>query len=135
MMRTFYLFGLLFLTSNCQYNDLPKAVKLTGIWTLEQVYANDHWGGELSWKTTDFFKQVKFSTDLKYYSKTNADFQLGTYRRISDTQLEITWDKPSTPQYPTYSQSFEIDSTGRLILSTGTFEGIVLEKYKLTEKL
>ena len=139
MKTTLYLLGLLLLTSNCEYNSLSKAVinkELPGIWTLEQVYANDHWGGALSWKTTNFFKQVKFSTDLKYYSKTNADFQLlGTYKKISDTQFEITWDKPPTPQYPTYLQNFEIDSTGRLTLPTGTFEGIAIEKYKFTEKL
>jgi hypothetical protein len=134
----FYLFGLLLATS-CTYHDIqpmPVDKELKGIWTVEQVYANDHWGGSLYWRKTDWGKQIKFTADNKYYQRTTGDFELiGTYKIISQNYLEITGDKPLVPQYPTFQISYEFDETGHLTISTGTYEGVVLEKYKLTQRL
>ena len=132
-MKTLFFIGLLVLVSGCEYNDVAVNKEIAGNWTLDQIYVNDHWGGALSWRTTNFSKQVKFTEDLKYFSKSTGDFALvGTYRKISNKEIEITWDKPSLPQYPTYVLSYTVDSDGRLTLPTGTTEGIVLEKYKRT---
>lgn len=138
MKRYFQIFGLMVLSTSCVYNDIPPVVlnkNLKGTWTIAQVYANDFWGGPLSWKNANFNKQIKFTPDLKYLGKTTNDFELiGTYKVISDKQIEITWDKPALPQYPTYLLAYEFDLSGRLTLTTGTTEGVVLEKYELTER-
>lgn len=131
----FSLVCLIFFGTSCGNQDLQNPAEyknLTGTWAIYQIYANDSWGGYLSWKDANFNKQIKFSPDLKYYSKTDKDFELiGTYKKISDLQIEITWDKPTFPQYPTYLLDIQFDEAGRLTIPTGTFEGIVLEKYKL----
>ena len=106
------------------------------MWTVEQVYSNDHWGGPLYWRNTDWGKQIKFTADNKYYQLTSNDFELiGTYKIVSEKLIEITWDKPLVPQYPTYQISYGFDNSGHLTISTGTYEGVVLEKYKLTQRL
>jgi len=134
----FYLFWLILLVTSCGNQDIQNPAgdkNLTGTWIIYQVYANDSWGGSLSWKDANFNKQIKFTSDLKYYSKTDKDFELiGTYKKISDLQIEITWDKPTFPQYPTYLLDIQYDEAGRLTIPTGTFEGVVLEKYKLIER-
>ena len=106
------------------------------MWTVEQVYSNDFWGGPLYWKNTDWEKQIKFTADSKYYQQTNNDLELtGTYKVVSEKLLEITWDKPLVPLSPTFQISYEFDDSGHLTISTGTTEGVVLEKYKLTQRL
>lgn len=134
----FYLLWLALLISACGNQDVSDPVvakDLTGIWAIRQVCANDYWGGALSWRDATLDKQIRFSADLKYYSKTDKDFQLiGTYKKVSDEQIEITWNIPTTPEYPTYLQHFEFDTDGCLILPTGAYEGIVAEKYKLTNR-
>jgi hypothetical protein len=120
--------------ASCGNQDLqnPAYKNIIGTWTIYQVYANDHWGGALTWRAANFNKQIKFSSDLKYYSKTDKDFELiGTFKMDSDSQIEITVEKPLFPEYPTYVMQIQFDEAGRLIIPTGTFEGIVLEKYKL----
>jgi hypothetical protein len=129
-----FLFCLIMFAASCGNQDIQNPVdkNIMGTWTIYQVYANDHWGGALAWKDADFNKQLKFSADLKYYSKTDKDFELiGTYKKISEFQIEITLDKPLFPEYPTYLMEIQFDEAGRLTIPTGTFEGIVLEKYKL----
>lgn len=138
MKTHFYLLLLALIITACGNHDVSDSVaerNITGTWAISQVYANDSWGGALSWKNTTFDKQVRFTTNLKYYSKTDKDFQLiGTYKVISDEQIEITWDAPIILEYPTYLQHFEFDADGYLILPTGTYEGVVLEKYKLIKR-
>ena len=133
-----YLLLLALIINACGNQDVSNIVvekNITGTWAISQVYANDHWGGAISWKNATFYKQVRFSADLKYYSKTDKDFQLiGTYKVISEEQIEITWDVPIILEYPTYLQHFEFDADGCLILPTGTYEGVVLEKYKLIKR-
>jgi len=125
--------------SSCIYHDIPPLPgnkDLNGLWTVEQVYSNDHWGGPLYWRNTDWGKQIKFTADNKYYQLTSNDFELiGTYKIVSEKLIEITWDKPLVPQYPTYQISYGFDNSGHLTISTGTYEGVVLEKYKLTQRL
>jgi hypothetical protein len=138
MKSTIYFLGLI-LTIGCTYDSLDSVLvnkEFKGIWTVEQVYANDYWGGPLHWRNTDWGKQIKFTSDHKYYERVSGDFELiGTYKILSGEYLEITWDKPSSAQYPTYEIRYEFDSHGHLTISTGTTEGIVLEKYKLTQGL
>lgn len=132
-----FLFCLIMFVVSCGNQDIQNPIdkNIMGTWTIYQVYANDHWGGALSWKDADFNKQIKFTPDLKYYSKTDKDFELiGTFKKNSDTQIEITLAKPLLPEYPTYLLEIQFDEAGRLIIPTGTFEGIVLEKYKLISR-
>ena len=133
-----HLLWLALLITACGNQDMSgTAVEkdITGTWAIHQIYANDYWGGALSWRDATLDKQIRFSADLKYYSKTDKDFQLiGTYKKVSDEQIEITWNAPTTPEYPTYLQHFEFDTDGCLILRTGTYEGIVAEKYKLIKR-
>ena len=134
----YYILGLVWLATSCVYHDIPPVVAnsdLKGTWAIVQVYANDYWGGPLSWKNANSNKQIKFTPDLKYFIKTTNDFALiGTYKVISEKQIEITTDKPTVPQYPTYLLNYEFDPAGRLTLTTGTTEGVVLEKYELKER-
>lgn len=133
----YYLLCMMLLATGCGNQDIqnPGTKNITGTWTIIEVYANDFWGGELAWKNATFNKQIKFSSDFKYYSKTDKDFELiGTFKKISDSQIEITLDKPTLPQYPTYILNIEFDEAGRLTIPTGTFEGVVFEKYKLIER-
>lgn len=133
----YYLLCMMLLATGCGNQDIQNqgTKNLTGIWTIIEVYANDFWGGELTWKNASFNKQIKFSSDFKYYSKTDKDFELiGTFKKISDSQIEITLDKPTLTQYPTYILNIEFDEAGRLTIPTGTFEGVVFEKYKLIER-
>jgi hypothetical protein len=138
-MRFSIYFFVLVLVTGCTYRELPllpvnKDVK--GVWTVEQVYSNDYWGGPLYWRNTDWGKQIKFTPDLKYYQRTNGDFELiGSYKIVSEKNLEITWDKPLDPQHPTYQINYEFDNSDHLTISTGTYEGVVLEKYKLSQRL
>ena len=133
-----YLFCFILFAVSCSNQDTinpPVEKKITGTWTICQIYANDHWGGSLSWKNADFNKQIKFTSDLRYYSKTDNEFEfIGTYKMLSELQIEITLDKPIIQEYPTYLLDIQFDMDGGLILPTGTFEGIVLEKYKLIER-
>jgi len=134
-MKTFILFGLLIFLDSCEYNDISEInvnKEVEGVWTLEQIYSNEFWGGPLSWKAPYFNKQVKFTGDLKYFSKTSRDFELiGTYQKLSDTVMLVTWDKPPTSNL-TYRLNYSIGSTGRLTLETRLTGGTALEKYKRT---
>jgi hypothetical protein len=134
----YYLAGQILLATGCVYHDIPPIVAnsdLKGTWAITQVYANDHWGGPLSWKNANSNKEIKFTPDLEYFIKTTNDFVLiGTYKVISEQQIEITWDKPTASQYPTYLLHYEFDPSSRLTLTTGTSEGVVLEKYELKER-
>lgn len=122
------------LLSGCEDDDPLKKLKFRGIWTIEQTLANDFWGGPFYWRTVDWKKQIKFTSN-HYYEKTSGDFELiGTYRVISDNTIEITWDSPILPQYPTFQLTYEFDNTGRLTLHKNQTEGIVAEKYKWTGK-
>jgi hypothetical protein len=135
-MKTFPLFGLLILVCSCEYNDISEIdvnKEVEGVWTLEQIYSNEYWGGPYSWKAPYSNKQVKFTGDLKYFSKTTGDFELiGTYQKLSDTVMLVTWDKPPTSNL-TYKLNFSIGTTGRLTLQTGLTGGTILEKYKRTK--
>jgi hypothetical protein len=130
-----YICGLIFILSlaSCQDEeniDIAKILELKGIWKIEQVYANDHWGGPLYWRTTDWEKQIKFTSN-SYYEKITGDFELiGTYRIISDGQIEITWDKPIVTEYPKYRLDYSFDTDGRLTLFKNQYEGVVGEKYE-----
>ena len=138
MRRYIYLYALLLILTSCESEvdvDALRISEFKGIWTIEQVYANDHWGGPLYWSSTDWGKQIKLTSD-EYYEKIDSDFELiGTYKIISDTQVEITWDKPIVPEYPTYQLDYEFDGDGRLTLFKNQYEGVVGEKYKFTEEL
>ena len=127
-----YSLGLLFLVCNCENNDTSEInYDLRGTWTIEQLYSDDYWGGSPYWKNSDFLKQLKFTDDQKYYVKLTNDFELiGTYKVLSENMLEITWDKPKYPQYPTFTKPYKVESNGRLILSTGFTSTIISEKYR-----
>jgi len=125
-----YLLGFLVLLCNCD-SDHASRKDIEGTWDLGEIYANEYWGGPVTWKTPHGNKQVQFTADLKYYSKTTGDFVLiGTYKKVSDNEIEITWDKPANSTYPTFRLGFIIDDEGHLTLPTGTTEGVVEEKYR-----
>jgi hypothetical protein len=132
-----YILGIVTVAGGCGYDNLPNDNKhLQGVWTIEQVYSNDYWGGPLSWRNINGDKQIEFTSDNKFYQREASEFELiGTYKVLSEKNLEITWDKPLNPQFPGYQLNYEFDSEGYLIISTGTFEGVVSEKYKFTRKL
>lgn len=131
MTRSVKIIGLLLLVLNgCEDIDL-KSTAFQGTWTIEQVYANDHWGAPLYWRDTGWGKQIKFTAD-KYYEKIDADFELiGTYRILPDGIVEFTYDTPLYPEYPTFEMHYEFDGH-RLTLFKNQFEGIVGEKYRRT---
>jgi hypothetical protein len=138
-MKTYlYLFALFFSLNSCK-NDADiidlRISKFTGIWKIEQINANDYWGGPLSWRDTDWGKQIKFTAEKEYLEKPNNDFELiGTYKIISDKQIEITLANPISSEYPTYQLDYDFDTQGRLTLYKNQHEGIVAEKYKLIDK-
>ncbi len=127
-----YLFGLIFLASNCEPADVLKVdFDVKGIWTIEKVFSNDYWGGRSYWKNSNYLKQIKFTSDQQFYAKAGNDFELiGSYKVLSENMLEITWDNPKYPQYPTFIKTYEITSAGQLILSTGYTSGVISEKFK-----
>lgn len=128
-----YLFVIVILSFSCEDNDVPTPISknLVGTWTLVEIYANDYWGGRTNWKRPDYSKQVRFTSDKIFYSKTTGDFlRIGTFEIISDDMLEITRDNPTNPQHPTFHKPYKIGSDGRLILSTGYTSGVISEKYK-----
>ncbi len=137
MQRCFFLMGLLLILVTCKNKEdtaSPGVLRFSGIWTIQAVYANDHWGGPLYWRNTDSGKQIKFTTEGRYYEKTKNDFHLiGTFKIISANQIEFTWDHPMQPEYPTYQLNYEFDNEGRLTLTNPhQFEGIVAEQYTLS---
>ncbi len=138
MKRYIYIYALLLVLTSCDNGDDVGNLRFSGfkgIWTIEQVYANDHWGGPLHWSNTDWGKQIKLTSN-EYYEKIDSDFELiGTYKIISDTKIEITWDEPIVPEYAAYQLDYEFDRDGHLTLFRNQYEGVVGEKYKLTEKL
>ncbi|HEY9047656.1 MAG TPA: hypothetical protein VIN08_17240 [Ohtaekwangia sp.] len=134
MKTRFYILILLFALCCCESKDTEltasrKAAGFTGNWTIEQVYANDHWGGPLTWRNTDWGKQIKFTAD-EYYEKTNGTFQLiGSYKIVSDTEIEITLDPP-VQDFPTYTLGYTFEEDGTLTLRKNQFEGVVAERYR-----
>ncbi len=105
---------ILFFLCRCEHPESVKPIGLDGMWTIEQVLSNDFWGGPYYWKNIEPEKQVKF-TSSKYYKKTSIDFELiGSYRVLSEGKIEITWDQPPNPEYPTFQWDYEFDSEGRL---------------------
>src|SRR5688572_17426158 len=102
------LFSLLLILTSCEKGDNLNALEISkfkGSWTIEQVYANDHWGGPLYWRSIDGEKQIKFTSD-KYYEKIMGDYELiGTYKILSNHQIEITWNS----EYPAYQLDYSFE--------------------------
>lgn len=118
--------------SRCEKNEIdknPDAARFKGIWSLEQEYANDHWGAPLSWRDAHQEKEIKFSGN-RYYEKTGGRFELrGTYKFISSSRIEIALangalDASAIPL------DYEFDDGGHLVLLKNQFEGVAGEKYR-----
>src|SRR5690606_28744120 len=89
------------------------------------VYANDHWGGPLYWRSIDGEKQIKFTSD-KYYEKIMGDYELiGTYKILSNHQIEITWNS----EYPAYQLDYSFEKGDLTLFNSNKYEGVVGEKF------
>ena len=124
---------LILILSSCEQAPDIHPTTLEGMWNIERVLANDHWGAPLYWRDAEWGKEIRFVSG-QYFEKTINDFELiGTYAIISDEEIEITWDSPVNPEYPSFRLRYEFDSKGQLTLFKNQFEGVVGEQYKRSE--
>lgn len=116
-------------------DEAPAPTDIVGKWTLNQVYANDHWGGPLFWQPAKFDIEIEFTSDKKFFKKHPSDgfYSLqGSFVKLNDSTLQITRLNPADPFFPTYEISYSFEAGGFLILENShVHEGVVKEKFKI----
>ena len=141
-MHLFRMFWIALLTlgiSACSKdNDLPAPAptSVVGQWNLTEVYGNDFWGAPLYWRSTSADTRVWFTADKKYYRKYSFDSAysfIGTYEKLSDSTLQITWSNPPNPAAPSYVLSFIFEKGGTLNIGKNAYEGVVRERFRLSQ--
>ena len=135
------IFGLLLIgmIASCSKDNepAPAPTNLVGTWNLTEVYGNDYWGGPLYWRSTSAETKIRFTADKKYYRKYSFDTVytfIGTYVRLSDSTLEIIPANPPNPSPPTtYVLTYLFEKGGVINLGNYAFEGVVREKFHLSQ--
>ncbi|MDO6388763.1 hypothetical protein Q4E40_01405 [Pontibacter sp. BT731] len=123
--------------ASCSNNkdETPAPTDILGKWTLNQVYANDHWGGPLYWQPAKSGIEIEFTSDKKFFKKYPSDgfYSLqGSFVKLNDSTLQITRLNPADPSFPTYELSYSFETGGVLILGNRHMhEGVVKEKFKI----
>lgn len=125
---------LLILFASCSKDIMPVVnhADIVGKWTLNQVYANDFWGGPLHWKPATSNSKIRFTEQKYYYFKqqTDTDFVLfGKYELLSDSTIRFIPIKKTNFIEP-YVLRYSFENGGFLNLGYNQFEGVVEEKYK-----
>jgi hypothetical protein len=113
---------------------LPKPADIVGKWTLYQIFGNDHWGGAAYWKTANPATKFELTADVKYFRKnaTQTTYTLiGTYTKLPNNKIQITWANPIQPAYPTYTLDYDFETGGFMTWGTFDTEGMIKEKFKI----
>jgi len=128
----------LLIASCSKDNDLPAPAptSLIGKWNLTETYGNDFWGAPLYWRSTSSDTKINFTADNKYYRQYSFDTAytyIGTYEKLSDSTLRITWAHPPNPEAPSYTLNYLFEKGGLLTLGDYAYEGLVREKFRLVQ--
>lgn len=136
--RIFFGLILVLLIASCSKDNetpAPAPTDIVGQWNLTDVYGNDFRGTPLYWRSTSADTRIRFTADKKYYRKYSFDTVytfIGTYDRLSDSTLRITWTNPPNPEAPSYILHYIFEKGGLLNIGNYAFEGVVRERFKLS---
>lgn len=138
-MKTFmFIAGMITMTFICSCSKTKDESGFAGTWQLTEVNANDYWGGPIYWQKAKGDVKIQFTTDGKYYRKyaEDSDFTLiGTYQKLSDSTIHITWAQPPNPGAPSYKLDYTMDynfAKGRTFTwGLLAYEGITQERFRL----
>ena len=124
--------------SSCTKNvdNLTTPTNFIGKWTLTEILGNDYWGGAAYWHNVNVNIKIEFTTDGKYLKKYSSDSTftiIGTFRKLSDSTIEITQENPANPSYPSYVLNYTFSSGGYMTWGDFGYEGIIKEKYNLNK--
>jgi hypothetical protein len=124
----FTMFG----NSCSKKTDTPTG--FVGKWTLAEVCANDYWGGPIYWQQAKGDVRIEFTNDGKYYRKYAEDSiytLIGTYQKLSDSTIQITWAQPPNPGAPGYILNYTFSKGRYMTWGLLAYEGITEEKFRL----
>jgi hypothetical protein len=120
--------------NSCSKKTDDTPTNFVGNWTLAEVYGNDYWGGPLYWSEAKADTRIVFTSDGKYYRKYAKDNDytlIGTYKKLTDSTIQITWLQPPNPSAPSYILNYNFSKGRYMTWGPLAYEGVVEEKFRL----
>ena len=126
--------AIIILGNSCSKKTDDAPTDFVGKWTLAEVNGNDYWGGPLYWREAKGDIRVEFTADGKYYRKYAEDNNytlIGTYQKLTDSTMQITWSQPPNSSASSYIINYTFSKGRYMTWGPLAYEGIVEEKFRL----
>jgi hypothetical protein len=136
-----FIFLVLFSCTKTERVTIPKPTDIIGKWKLVGICANDSWGAPAYWRDVKSNASVEFTADGKYYREGGLSddslYLSGNFIKQKDSSILVVPFNPlnynpAHPESSNYTLYYSLETGGFLILRSGAFEGVVAEKYILS---